>query len=597
MITISRLTEKYIIYYTSINKFITASSQYSPNKGGEKVMKKAMAFILISTMVLGLMTGCGSTGNNSGSSNSNSGSSAAENVTTADSKDAAEAEASIVSSDTRILDNGRYDQIIVALGSDPADLLPARPMGIKSYFFWNIYETLFDYDEDMNFVSNLAKGYTIVSDTEWHFDIFETIYDSEGNHITADDVVYSYNWVVESGNAIKYSMFDSIERVDDYTVAIHWKSEPTSLAALEFILARTYIFSQTAFEKHNFSSEPVATGCYVVSKYTSGSELTLEANDNYWALNTDEDVSMRLPVHNANVQTLVFQIITESSQAGVALEMGNVDFCDYVQTTMMSKFKEGGEHADQFQTIECLTSDYYFLAPNMSSAIFNDDLNLRLAIYYALDNPSIAVAMGADYTPLKYLGHSYYYDFNTDWENEDTYTTNYSIELAKEYLAASNYNGEEIVMIGRSEEASKNALTLIQTFLAQIGINVKIQALENTIMQATYAEQTGWDMMLSSVGGSSLVGSWSKLLDNNVNNGYTTCWLADDTLQSLYKTALNDATHDDEHIKECIDYVFSIGAVYPVAVMSYTIVCTNDITEMYFQESYPMVGASNYVGQ
>lgn len=553
-------------------------------------MKKTLALILMSVMMLSLITGCSSGGNSAGSTTAGSPSA---NSSTGDTQ----GEEVLEGSGTKLLDNGRYERITVALSADPADLLPARPMGVKSYFFWNIYETLFDYDENMNFVSDLAKGYTIASETVWNINLFETIYDSEGNHITADDVVYSYNWVVDSGNAIKYSMFDSIEKVDDYTVAIHWKSQPTSMAALEFILARTYIFSQTAFEKHNFSSDPVATGCYVVSRFTSGSELVLEANDSYWALNTDEDVSMRLPVHTATVQKIVFQIIPESSQAGIALEMNNVDFCDYVQSTILSKFEEGGEYADQYQTVKCMTSDYYFLAPNMSSPIFADDLNLRLAIYYALDNASIAEAMGSDYTPMKFLGHSYYYDFNTDWENDDTYVTSYNMELAKEYLAKSNYKGEEITLMGLSDEACKNALTMIQALLQQIGVNVKVSALENTIMQATYAEQTGWDMMMSSVGGSSLVGSWSKLLDNNVNDGYTTCWLADDTLQSLYKTAMADDTHDDEHIKACIDYVFSIGAVYPLASMSYSIVCTKDITELYFQESYPTVGASTYVGQ
>ena len=101
--------------------------------------------------------------------------------------------------------DGRYDKVIVAVNADPADLLPCKPNGNgKPKFFWSIYEALFDYDDDNNLVPSLASGYTEVSDTVWNIKLFEEIYDSEGNHITADDVVYSVNWLIETGNNIKY---------------------------------------------------------------------------------------------------------------------------------------------------------------------------------------------------------------------------------------------------------------------------------------------------------------------------------------------------------------------------------------------------------
>ena len=202
-------------------------------------------------------------------------------------------------------------------------------------------------------------------------------------------------------------MLDHVEAVDEYTVAYHWKEKP-SAAQLEFILVRTFIFSQKAFEEHNFATEPVATGPFVVSGFVSGSELVLEANDDYWAEKTSEDVSARLGLHKATVQTIEFKVISESSQAVVALEMNTVDFCDYVTFSMLAEFEEGGPYSDQYNVDINLSGDYYYMMPNMASSVTGDDLNLRLAMYYALDNDAIATAMGSSYAPLKSLGTAYF---------------------------------------------------------------------------------------------------------------------------------------------------------------------------------------------
>lgn len=493
--------------------------------------------------------------------------------------------------------DGRYDKVIVAVNADPADLLPCKPNGNgKPKFFWSIYEALFDYDDDNNLVPSLASVYTEVSDTVWNIKLFEEIYDSEGNHITADDVVYSVNWLIETGNNIKYDVLDHVEAVDEYTVAYHWKEKP-SAAQLEFILVRTFIFSQKAFEEHNFATEPVATGPFVVSGFVSGSELVLEANDDYWAEKTSEDVSARLGLHKATVQTIEFKVISESSQAVVALEMNTVDFCDYVTFSMLAEFEEGGPYSDQYNVDINLSGDYYYMMPNMASSVTGDDLNLRLAMYYALDNDAIATAMGSSYAPLKSLGTAYFQDYNPEWEKEETYVNTYDLDLAKEYLEKSDYNGEEIIIVGLVNEECKNAMTMMQSLLAQAGIKATIQTYEESLMNPIIAEKTGWDFVVTRLGGSTLVASWNTLFNNDVHDGMTTNWLDDPKLQELYQTSLADETHDDEHVKACMDYAFSIGDVYPISGMASSIVYSKKMEEIYYREGYVTVGSSKYQGQ
>ena len=110
------------------------------------------------------------------------------------------------------------------------------------------------------------------------------------------------------------------------------------------------------------------------------------------------------------------------------------------------------------------------------------------------------------------------------------------MDLAKEYLEKSDYNGEEIIIVGLVNEECKNAMTMMQSLLAQAGIKATIQTYEESLMNPIIAEKTGWDFVVTRLGGSTLVASWNTLFNNDVHDGMTTNWLDDPKLQELYQT-------------------------------------------------------------
>ena len=44
-----------------------------------------------------------------------------------------------------------------------------------------------------------------------------------GDHMTAEDVKFSVEWLVNGGESLNYDIFDSINVVDEYTVEFVWK--------------------------------------------------------------------------------------------------------------------------------------------------------------------------------------------------------------------------------------------------------------------------------------------------------------------------------------------------------------------------------------
>ena len=78
-------------------------------------------------------------------------------------------------------------------------------MGSKPVIYHEIYEYLFDL-ENNEYVPVLAKGYTVVDELTYDVQLYENIYDSAGNHITASDVVFSTQKLVEAGMNFKWYM-------------------------------------------------------------------------------------------------------------------------------------------------------------------------------------------------------------------------------------------------------------------------------------------------------------------------------------------------------------------------------------------------------
>lgn len=496
------------------------------------------------------------------------------------------------------LENGRYPSVAVAIPADPESLEPINGIGIpRCGFYWNIYETLFDYTDDGELVPSIGKNITIVDEVTYDVEIYDCIHDSEGNPITAQDVVYSVNWLVSSGNANKYEIFDSVEAADIYTVRFHWKKAPASWSDLEHPLTRTFIFSQAAFESHTFASDPVGTGSYVVKSFTSGSSLVLEANDDYWLLQNPEIMDTHLDLHRANVQTIEYKVITEAAQAQIALEQGTVDYCDYVLAAVLPEF-QSEKYADVYRAESTVSGDYYFLSGNCTNGPMTDP-NMRMAVWYALDSASIAKVMGGQYVPMDTLGNESYADYDPAWAEETTYMNTYAVETAKEYLDKSFYNGEELILVGDSAEATKNALTMIQTQLAQIGVKSKIETQTQAMFNTTVASPTGWDIQFNGIGGTSLVGSYNRMLGNGINTlndeGYTIFWAKDAKLQALFEAAKADES--SANIKALIDYAVEQGYVYALVGSSTSLVYSTKFESLYYRENfYATVGCSTFAG-
>ncbi|MGN0999371.1 MAG: ABC transporter substrate-binding protein [Faecousia sp.] len=507
---------------------------------------------------------------------------------------------------TALTEDGLYPSITSAVSLTVDDLMPTNGNSNPKYgFYLNIYESLFDYNVNQEMVPDLGKSLEYVDDTHWRVTLFSDIYDTEGNHITASDVVFSVNWLIGAGEALNYDLFESVEALDEYTVEFTWKAKPTALSDVEFPLVRTFIFSEQAFDETKFATSPVTTGNYKVKEFVTGSKLVLEANPDYWAAKSSEDTSMRLALHNARVREISYEIISEAATAQISLKTGTINYCDYIRASSLSEF----ENDDKYVVTTNCSSNYSFMAFNMDpSNLLSNDLNLRLAIAYALDSDKIAEAIPGNFTAMKTYGTPYFSDFDPEWENDSNYSNTSDTEKAKEYLAASGYaaaGSPTLTIMCKSSEEDRNAVQMMMVQLQNIGINAKMAAVDSTTFQTDTGVYSNFDMVFfSSMGGNTLASSW-KLVCSNVGsarsdgekNG-TLAFCNDEELFRLYAVATADATHNSENMKAVIDYVYENAIVYPVCYsITARVYSAGVISDLYLREGNVTLAASTYAGQ
>lgn len=497
--------------------------------------------------------------------------------------------------------DGLHDSITVAVSQNIDHLKPWGGTGVtKSYFYWNIFETLYDLDEQNNLVPDIASELPVISDDglEWTIPIYHTVKDWNGNNLTAADCVAAFEKLISVGENLNYDAFESVEATGEYEITIHWNQKP-NFSQYENPLCRTFMYCQADFNEEVWASRPVGTGNYQIISYLLGSDITIWADPNYWALNTDEDVSARSDLHTATVQKVTYKIVSEAASAVTELQAGTVDYCDYIsQQAMVDQFLNDPANWNVEQDIK---SDYYFLVGNCFPGKPTANKDLRLAIFYALDVDFIAQMMGASFTSCGTIGDPGFMDYDDAWRNEQTYMNTQDIEMAKSYLVSSGFDTSSALTLvyQTGAEALSNAATTIAAQLQQnLGLTINVTPVDNSLFSTYTTNPDSYDLMFFQMGGTNLVGSY-KLTMSGVNtvkegdaastayevgSGYSLTFVQDQELFDLYDVAAS--TDSLEDIKACIDYVVENAYEDAIAYSVKDYIFRSDIASIYFHETY-----------
>lgn len=519
-------------------------------------MKRITALLLVTAMILTLFAGCGS-------NNQPQATAAAANDPTMEVGSAAEVD--VVAKGGGTAEHVIRDSITVGVQSDPADFAPwAANSNGRTNALWGLYQEL-GHIISGEFVPAIVKEYTIAEDGKsMTCTIFDYITDSAGNKLTANDVKFSF----ETGTALGYitgvSMIDEIVVDNDYQFTFKFGKE-LRLGDLDTIF-RTAIVTQAAYEAdpNGMSTNPVGTGPYTLTSYTAGSSFTYTAREDFWQ--TDENYLCARD--RANVKTINYVILAESSQRTMALEQKSIDMCSEISNEDIGEFREGGAYSGDYWTYGVPDNLSLLIFCNCDSSRLTSNKDLRTAIFYAINAETILQSVyNGNGTNPKSMSPTWGTGYAASVDSEDNYY-NYSVDKAKEYLEKAGYNGEELTILTEATGNVANSAVLVQAFLSAAGINAKIQSVDSTILQATYTNPDGWDILLTqNACNTYAVTAFNPLSSDRYTTG-TINHIYDDKLQELLATAYAMSTAGEESFKALHDYV--VENAYGMNLVNYT---------------------------
>lgn len=110
----------------------------------------------------------------------------------------------------------------------------------------------------------------------------------DGEPIVAEDVVYSFNMLMEKGSPVYkayYADVKNVEALSKHRVKFSFKNNENRELAL--IVGELPIFPKHYWEKNNFSKTsldiPVGSGPYTIKSFDPGRRITFERKKDYWA--------------------------------------------------------------------------------------------------------------------------------------------------------------------------------------------------------------------------------------------------------------------------------------------------------------------------
>lgn len=452
------------------------------------------------------------------------------------------------------------NEVVVGIPGEYGDLSPfgGNSQG-RSYVKYTLWETLAVFNtfgqtwDKMDWV--MAKNITIVDDFTTDIEIYDYIYDTNGNQIKASDVVWSYEQAVACGKFPKVtSGLKSIEELGEYSVRMVLNGD--GLGDLEYMLSYVAIASKASYEASSdkMANHPVTTGPYMVTESVPGSRLVLVKNENYW----QKDESKRAYTSAQPVDKITYNVIKETSQMAIALETGAIDIATSVASSEIDRFMDStGEGKNGWLVNSTYGGQAVCLDFNCDPQSPLSNQLLRQAVSYAIDREGIvSAALQGKGDTIGTPGTRASSDYDEAWDEIDY---PYNPEKANELLKKAGYKEGQLKLRIMTEQTAEQPVVaqLIQAYLSEVGIEAEVLTYDNALFSQYRYQPDQFDMMIGIMGTSGyVVGAWDLQFNSTgtLSGGAAACFAKDPKLQELLELAKGKNTHSEETVEAFASY-------------------------------------------
>lgn len=351
-----------------------------------------------------------------------------------------------------IAQDGEAKTLDVHQGNDGSSLKATRLL----------FSRLVEADADMKIHPGLAESWEQIDEKTTQFHLRKDVKFHNGDPLTAEDVKFSFERMLNSPRiAFVVPPIERVDIVDMHTVNIVTKTPFGPLLAHLAHPALGIVSKKIITESgDNFANNPVGTGSYKFKEWTRGEKLILEKNEDFYEKN------------EKGFKYIIFKPVVEESSRLIGLETGEYD----IALALYSLNEKAVKDNPKLELLSKPSLSTIFAGINNEKVPFND-VRVRKALAYAIDKQAIVdtVLSGSGIIPNAPIVSTVF------GSTSKTKNYEYNVEKAKELLKEAGYeNGFETTIMIRGGEINTQTAEIIQAYLKEIGVNLKIEVLESS---------------------------------------------------------------------------------------------------------------------
>lgn len=311
---------------------------------------------------------------------------------------------------------------IVSLGQDSIESLSPEDSAetVQWVAITQMFEGLYMVNEQYELEPVLADSYEASEDgLTYTFRLKSGVTFHNGDEFTAQDVVYTYEWIMDPENAsnhqANFELVESVEAPDDQTVVVTLSENDVTFMVN---VATTYILPRedhAAKGEDTFKGEPVGTGAFMVGEWNPQQRVVLNRYEDYYR-------------GAAHIDSFQIDVVPEAAGRFTALETGQADNSIWGLNAEDNESLKASGNFTVYETMQVATNHFPL---NNEHPFLGDSKEVRQALLMALDRELFAEAI--------FLGQAVVAHHNLSpaverYYNEDTARYSYDPEGAAALL-------------------------------------------------------------------------------------------------------------------------------------------------------------------
>ncbi|WP_290809978.1 ABC transporter substrate-binding protein [Halovivax sp.] len=368
-----------------------------------------------------------------------------------------------------------------------------------------------------------------VDETTYVVEIRDDVeFHDDWGQLTAEDVAYSFNWVLDSDNASpnqsNVAFIDEAEATGEFEVTLHLEF-PSGLMdrALSHMNAAPVVCKEAAEEMgdEEFGQNPVGSGPFTLDDHDPGSSVEMVANEDYF---------LGEPV----LDGLTYRIIPETEVGYVELAQGELH-----QSGVTEELLGEAESDDNIETHQLSNMDFQGFVINCLDGPFTD-VRAREAVHHLIDYDEVMQAAAGGLAGRNW-GHMPQetvdaWDFPADEWRENYYPEqdhDRAVELFEEAGVGTDFEVDLLITAG---EANEGRSLVLQNEFEEVGIDCSIREVST--------------------------GDWLDALGDGTYDITTYGWGGNDDPDGYYYHMFRDLRNDDGGMSDDVVGHSSIGYLY-----------------------------------